>query len=415
MGGDMDLDMDRKTEHEKEIIASQNLPMAGSGGESEEFDWWLRGYNPKTGRVQTKVNRFSDLPDGSVAIIRNVGAMMKADQWCGPMGSETKERILMSAVGSDNIVGIVWECDSGGGMVAGTESLAGTLEYADKIKPTITFVNGMTCSACYWTASKTRHIMMGGKTSEVGSIGTMISWWDMQGYYEEQGYKLHTIRASKSTDKNEDFYQAQKGNYEPIIKETLDPINEEFHASVKASRPGIDKDCFSGKVYFTAKALENGLADSEGTLQDAIDFVLAEAENKTGSNSSNDNETEMSTEKKSLKQSVADAVASALGADDMASKVTALEGERDSAQASLATAEKERDDAQTAKTKAEGDLATAKTRISELEAEVTRLGGLTNTNKDRVQNKNTETENEEDQSGINAQIKAMRQEQGIED
>ncbi|MEM8564928.1 MAG: S49 family peptidase [Bacteroidota bacterium] len=213
---------------------------------------------------------FSGAPEGSIALIPIQGALMKAD-YCGDPGMATISKWVKEAETTENITGILLIQDSPGGTVDGTETLANAIGACEK--PVGAFIDGMSASASYWCSSQANFIMLSGDTSEVGSIGTMFGIADMRGYWEEMGVKFHDVVADQSPDKNKDFYELLKGNYEPIKKNALNPITEVFHSSVQAGRPQVKKEALTGKMYLGNSAIEMGLADSIGTLEDALQQV----------------------------------------------------------------------------------------------------------------------------------------------
>jgi signal peptide peptidase SppA len=209
---------------------------------------------------------------GSVAIYKMMGPLMKQDQFCGPKGMDSIAADLQSLDANTNIDAIVLQIDSPGGTVAGTENLARTV--ANLKKPVVAYVDGTMASAAYWIGSSARHVMMSGRTSAVGSIGTIFSMADVKPVLEKAGVKFHTIRASRSVDKNTIIEQALQGSYDDLRTKMLDPVNLAFTESVEANRSGkldLEKeDVLTGKMYIGKKAIKAGLADSMGSLEDAI-------------------------------------------------------------------------------------------------------------------------------------------------
>ena len=233
-----------------------------------ELGFYLQAVNGKTGKLDRKVWDYDDMPEGSVAVIPNLGPMQKEDGMCGEMGTSTMRRMLDFANQSEKIVGHILHSDSPGGHVDGTEALGKAL--ANSEKPTVTYVDGMTASAGYWALSQTNYAIASGRTDMIGSIGTMISLIDVIGMYEKQGAKYHEVYADDSKDKNKTFRELLKGNYEPIKKELLNPTNDAFLAAVKSGRPGISDEVLTGKTWLSEQALERKLIDGIGSFQDAV-------------------------------------------------------------------------------------------------------------------------------------------------
>lgn len=217
-------------------------------------------------------NSSSSAKSGSIAVINISGPIMKYDN-CGDPGSQTYEGLIQQAGSNPNIKGLIFTIDSGGGTVAGTQSLANVIKSIDK--PTVTLVEDLMCSAAYWIGSSADYILANTDTARIGSIGTMISFSDMQPVWEAQGAKFHEVYATASTAKNSDIADARKGKYDNLIKNTLDPLNNVFMDSVKANRGDklVADKTLNGQVYTASDATKYGLIDGIGNLQDAINKI----------------------------------------------------------------------------------------------------------------------------------------------
>jgi protease-4 len=215
------------------------------------------------------VDQDQEIPAGSVHVMRLSGAVMK-DDWCGVPGTRTLNQQFQEGQANPNIIGTVFSTDTGGGHVDGTFEFVDSLAAAEK--PIVGFVDGMSCSAGYAMMSRCKEIVLCHDTAMVGSIGTAISFWNMTKRLEERGIKLVYINATTSPDKNQDYFQALEDNFAPM-QEDLDYLNEIFQSSVKAGRPGIKDEAITGKCFRGKKAMSLGMADSIGTLSDAVNRV----------------------------------------------------------------------------------------------------------------------------------------------
>lgn len=223
-----------------------------------------------TGQI-VKYGSFDEAPQGSLSVIRIKGAIMK-DDYCGSPGTSSMKAALKEADVHPNISGHILHIDSPGGTVDGTEEFAKAIKEAGK--PVVAFTDGLMASAAYWIGSSSKEIIAAGQTTQIGSIGTMISMVDSRGVYEKYGYKFHDVRADDSKDKNEAYYQLLKGDYSLIKEEVLNPLNDIFLANVKANREGKlnfkENEPLTGKVYLADTAIENGLIDSIGSFELAV-------------------------------------------------------------------------------------------------------------------------------------------------
>lgn len=224
-------------------------------------------------------SQYDDAPPGSVAIIPIKGVMLKYGTYCD-YGATELASFIKEAAAHKNISAIVLDHDSGGGAVDAVAPLVQAIDFAKSTDKPIVASLDMACSAAYWTASATDYMVANNSVSaEVGSIGVMMSFYDVQPYLEEMGIKFHTIYSNESGEKNLAFENALKGEYDLIREDMLDPLARAFQASVKANRLGkinLDaKGILNGKTYFAADALEHGLIDRIGNSNTAVEIALA--------------------------------------------------------------------------------------------------------------------------------------------
>ncbi len=248
-----------------------------------------------------KYTLFDDAPQGSIAIIPIRGPLMKDDeQDCGVLsaGMDTLGNRVLDADQHPNISGIILYIDSPGGTVDGTQA------FADKIKncktPVVTFIDGLMASAALWIGTSASVVIAQNSTTEIGSIGVMVQFADMQPRWELEGVKFHRINADQSQDKNKTFTDALKGDYSGIKNDQLNPLAAKFITAVKANRPNLPDSVFTGKVFFADEALTLGLIDQIGSLDIAIAAVTALAaaqhlNNSTSQPNSNHNKPKTTT------------------------------------------------------------------------------------------------------------------------
>lgn len=221
-----------------------------------------------------RYSNFNDAPKDSIAVIPVRGPLMKDDEDdCGTLnaGMKTLGSRVKEADEHPNIKGTILYVDSPGGTVDGTQAFADMIK--NTAKPVVSFVDGLMASAAFWVGSATNKIIAQNTTAEIGSIGVMVAFADMQPMWEQRGVKFHRINASQSSDKNKTYTDALKGDYKGIKELELDPLADMFIETVKANRPGVDKSAFTGRVYFAEEALRLGLIDDIGPIEKAIEAV----------------------------------------------------------------------------------------------------------------------------------------------
>ncbi|KAA6349004.1 putative signal peptide peptidase SppA [termite gut metagenome] len=230
-----------------------------------------------TGTEMSSASNFKDAPAGSVAIIPLQGTMLKYGTWCS-YGTTEIAATINEAIASQKIIGIVLDIDSGGGSVDAIAPLLESIKKAQsKNKPVVASCD-LCASAAYYIACHCNEIMASNDiSSEFGSIGVMMSFMDYAKYYEKEGFTQHTIYSNLSTHKNAPFEAAKKGDYATIKTEQLDPLAAKFQEAVKHQRNNklntTVEGILAGRVFYASDAKKNGLIDSIGTLQTAVQRV----------------------------------------------------------------------------------------------------------------------------------------------
>lgn len=219
---------------------------------------------------------FKGFDGAKIAVIPVSGPLMKAD-FCGDFGTASLRRVMLDAANTKSVETIILLMDTPGGTVDGTEAFADAYKKVGEQKNTITFVDQMMCSAGMWIGSAGNMLVASGKTDIVGSIGTMMAWYDATEYNKKEGFILREYYASKSTDKNRAFREARDGDGKRLIAEELDPLNSVFLQSVKANRGdklSAAEDVFTGKCYLSEEAIKHGLIDGIMTLEECISHAM---------------------------------------------------------------------------------------------------------------------------------------------
>lgn len=208
---------------------------------------------------------------GSTIVIPVQGALMKNDQFCGPVGMMNLAALVNELGTIENVGTLIFDIDSPGGQVDGTQTLAEAIKNSKK--KTIAIVNdGMACSAAYWVGSSCDEFYVSKKTDVVGSIGVYCTFADFKAYYESQGLPIHEVYSRKSSEKNKDYKEAMEGDY-AAMQDDLDFLATEFIAAVKANRPGINLskgDPFKGATYYAQQAIEIGLIDGIKSINEIL-------------------------------------------------------------------------------------------------------------------------------------------------
>lgn len=242
---------DQKTA-DKEDRPQTNL-VAANELTQNELRWYF-------GISSTKIN------GKLVAIIPITGVMSK--DWYGT-NTQWVRRQIQIAADNVNVVAIVLSMDTPGGAVNGTAALA--KEVANSKVPVLAHTEYMCASAGIWVASKAReHWISSDKTTGLGSIGVISVVMSMAEYNQKQGFDFRVLRSVGSEDK------ATLHPMEPINEKALEReqqlINDmrvEMLGDIRASRPQISEK-ITGAMFYGRDAINAGLADKVGSLEDTI-------------------------------------------------------------------------------------------------------------------------------------------------
>lgn len=215
-----------------------------------------------------------DAPEGSVAVVDIMGALIKYGDWC-TYGALEIVAALDAADANPNIIGTVAYFDGPGGSVS---AIAPFVDFGKRKKKPVVGLYDQCCSAhLYAMYSFCDHVMAENDISAmIGSCGIVMSFVENRIYLKNLGYTFHEIYPEESKDKNKAFLLAMEGKYELIKEEMLSPLAIKFQDVVKASRPKLnlkEPGVITGKVFFTDHAIDIGLTDSKGSKSDAIDRV----------------------------------------------------------------------------------------------------------------------------------------------
>jgi len=217
---------------------------------------------------------------GSVAVLPLFGTIFpRANLMTDMSGATSAERFgaqFAELVKDPKIDAIVLDVNSPGGQVGGIEELSKQIFDGRGQKPVIAVVNHLMASAAYWIGSAADEIVVS-PSSEVGSIGVFAVHQDMSAALEKTGIKVSLISKGK--------FKMEGNPYEPLGEEARSAIDarvgdyyESFVNGVARNRgvkPTMVKNGFGeGRVVGAQQAIELGMADRMGTLQETIDRLF---------------------------------------------------------------------------------------------------------------------------------------------
>ena len=203
----------------------------------------------------------------TVAIIEMTGSIDYDWTNCSPEGLKAQ---LDKAEENPDIKAVVLRVNSGGGVATAGEEMAAHV--AQFSKPIVVSSASTNASAAYEISSQADYIFVG-KTTMIGSIGTALQLTDLSGLYEKLGINIENITSAESKDSSygtRPLSDEERAHYQALVNQ----INETFIETVAEGRGMTVEEVralATGMTFSGIDAVENGLADGIGGLEDALD------------------------------------------------------------------------------------------------------------------------------------------------
>jgi protease IV len=210
------------------------------------------------------------LRPGRVAVIRLYGAIGG-----GARSADWVE--LVKEIGRHKSVpAVVLDIDSPGGSAAASDYLYLALKRLADKKPLVAHVRGTGASGSYLAAMAAARIIVA-PSSIVGSIGVMSAGPRLPKLLDRLGVQVEEHRAGRLKGMGAPWRNEteEEGTRE---QELVDAFYDRFVDRVAAGR-GMDRarvlELATGEVWLGTRAVELGLADEVGDLEDAIESAAA--------------------------------------------------------------------------------------------------------------------------------------------
>lgn len=207
----------------------------------------------------------------TIAVVPVEGTLIPGESIQGSAGSETIVDQLTEAMESD-AAAIVLRINSGGGSVFASEEIRTKVQEISKAGvPVVSSMGGAAASGGYWIAAETDQIWAL-PTTITGSIGAFSVFPTIEGVFDYFGA---TVDGVGTTNMASGFDPAQPldENTRRIFQAMIDGIYNEFLGLVASGRDMTVEQVDAiagGKVWIGRQAVEIGLVDELGGLNDAI-------------------------------------------------------------------------------------------------------------------------------------------------
>jgi protease-4 len=236
----------------------------------------------------TKLQERTVLPGKSgdkVAIIEVEG--MLANMRSGGLLQPTENKVslfkqqMRAAARDGSVKAVILRINSPGGTVTASDTMYEIVRDFRRVtkKPVIASTQEVCASGAYYIACAADTIVAH-PTSVVGSIGVMFSTMEFEGALGKLGVRAESIKSGPLKDMGSPFKSLSR-NERAVMQEMVDEYFQRFVAIVDDARPvteprpamPLESDyggVYSGRVFSGERAVELGLADRTGRLEDAI-------------------------------------------------------------------------------------------------------------------------------------------------
>jgi len=209
-----------------------------------------------------------------IALIYAEGAIVDgggSDQ--AQIASANYIKLIRKARLDKTIKAIVFRVNSGGGSALASETIWRELSLAKKEKPVVVSFGDVAASGGYYISCAADSIFASPVTI-TGSIGVFGIIPNMEGFFKNKlGVTFDGVKTGPYADLGA-IYRPMSENEKEFIQQSIDEIYLSFKQRVADGRKKpveyIDSIA-QGRVWSGSKAIENGLIDKFGGLQDAVD------------------------------------------------------------------------------------------------------------------------------------------------
>jgi len=216
---------------------------------------------------------FADGP--TVALISATGAISEsspAQLGQGIVASEVVE-LIQQAKDDDDVRALVLHVDSPGGEVLASELIRHELELLQLAgKPVVAAMAGVAASGGYWISATADHIVASANTI-TGSIGIFGVLPGIDRVLDKAGVSVDGI-ATHSLAGGPSIARPLSNDMSRVLQASVEQGYNRFVTLVARGRD-LDRttveDIAQGRVWSGAQALDLGLVDQLGSLQDALD------------------------------------------------------------------------------------------------------------------------------------------------
>lgn len=190
--------------------------------------------------------------------------------------SESFEAQVQKITKNKSIKGVLLVIDSPGGAVGASIEIADRIKALNEKIPVVAYVQGSMASGSYYAGMYAREIIAN-RGALIGSIGVIFNGYNIEDLMQKVGIKSQSLKAGSYKEIGTITRQ-----WSVQEKEFLDHLLQEqyemfYHDVLKARNSKlVSKDFHTfaeGKIFSAHTALQLGLIDKVGSMQEAIEIL----------------------------------------------------------------------------------------------------------------------------------------------
>ena len=239
---------------------------------------------PDSVSIYDYLSTIDDKNDGvnsnnKIAVINIEGAITTGEVAFGVAGSDTIVDNIQAATQDDSVKALVLRVNSPGGGVLASEYITNALnEFKETGRPIVSSMGDIAASGGVWVTTSSDEIFAE-KDTLTGSIGVYGIVSTTDGIYDWAGIKVDGTSSTKAGEW--DQRQAMPGYIKNAIQADIENTYDKFVSKVAENRNMDYNEVLpiaGGRIWAGYKALELGLVDKIGGLDEAIESAAARAE-----------------------------------------------------------------------------------------------------------------------------------------
>jgi protease-4 len=206
-----------------------------------------------------------------IALVYAQGSILYGEGSPTIMGQETMNKALQSAREDRNIKAVVLRINSPGGSALTSDLIWREVEKTAKEKPVVVSISDVAASGGYYIATPATYIIAQPTsiTGSIGVFGTLPNASELAEQWGVSSYTLSTHERSATYSPLRPLSDTFRAELTEGIEQTYQTFLERVASGRSMSIESVDAIA-QGRVYLAPKALELGLVDEIGTLDDAI-------------------------------------------------------------------------------------------------------------------------------------------------